>query len=205
MSTGKHILCIVTGCGMLFAVTNNASADMDFSLLQLGSSSKQTQEQLAGEGFLFAKVTETEFAAQKLAVAPKQDNNRGQIQEIMPRTNYDDIISSTTISGKFCAGKLYELNVASYYEQQDETNFWAGRRQIYEYLQRNKAVMDKLSLSKKEGDANVGFQFNIDRSALGGSVKGVEIVNVMIDASGRGGLNQLQMKYRFTNKWFCPE
>ena len=120
-------------------------------------------------------------------------------------TLYIAFAPSTTISGKFCAGKLYELNVASYYEQQDETNFWAGRRQIYEYLQQNKAVMDKLSLSKKEGDANVGFQFNIDRSALGGSVKGVEIVNVMIDASGRGGLNQLQMKYRFTNKWFCPE
>ena len=30
MSTGKHILCIATGQGMLSAVTNNASADMDF-------------------------------------------------------------------------------------------------------------------------------------------------------------------------------
>ena len=54
--------------------------------------------------------------------------------------------------------------------------------------------MEKLSLSKKEGDANVGFQFNVDRSALGGSVKGVELVNVMIDALGREALNQLQMK-----------
>ena len=194
----KSILIIA----LAFLWSGHAFADMDFSILQLGSSSKQTQELLSGKGFLFETITDETFQARKLAIGEKGSN---QIKAIQPRTEYTEIQSSTSISGKFCAGKLFELNVSTYYEANDGLSLWGGRRQIYEYLQKNKAVMDKLLLSKKEGDANVGFQFNIDRSSLGGSVKGVEQINVMIDASGSGGLNLLEMRYRFTNRWFCPE
>ncbi len=190
---------------LIFGFSTPALADMDFSLIQLGSSQTQTQEILSKNGFLFANITDAKFDARKIALTSKIDNPRKEIREIPPRIDFEDLYYSTRISGKFCAGKLYELNISSYYEAEDELSIWSGRRLIYEYLEKNKAVMEKLSLSKKEGDPNVGFKFNIDRSASGGSVKGVENVTLMIDASGSSGLKLLEMRYKFSNKWFCPE
>lgn len=205
MDKAKGFVKLLFIIGLVLGFSKTASADMNFSLIQLGNSSEQTQEILAEKGFLFERITENNFKAVKLALAPKIENPRGDIKEIQPRTEYSEIHSSTSISGKFCAGKLYDLVISSFYQADGGMNIWSGRRQIYEYLESNKAVMEKLNLSKKEGDPNVGFVFNIDRSALGGSVKGVEVVTVMIDASTKSGLKLLEMKYRFSNKWFCPE
>ena len=48
----------------------------------------------------------------------------------------------------------------------------------------------------------MGFSFVIDRSSGSALVKGEEKIIVMMDASVP---RFLQMRYRFENKWFCPE
>ena len=61
--------------------------------------------------------------------------------------------------------------------------------------------MQSIMIGQKPEQSNVGFTFIIDRSASGGKVKGEEIVKVMID----NDTGSMQMRYQFTNKWFCPE
>ena len=64
----KSILIIA----LAFLWSGHAFADMDFSILQLGSSSKQTQELLSGKGFLFETITDEAFQARKLPLVKRE-------------------------------------------------------------------------------------------------------------------------------------
>ena len=178
---------------LLTQIFSPAVADVDFTTLALGSSSQAVQEILVTNKFMFSEFSEEQFTAKKIVIAT---GNEG----IKTGTEYPDIFPSTEIVGRFCSGKLYRLDATSYYKGQK--NLFEGRKQIYSYIKANDGVFDKLNISQKKEDTNVGFSFVIDRSSGSGSVKGEEKIIVMMDASQSPSL---QMRYRFENKWFCPE
>ena len=169
-----------------------AQADIDFSKILLGSSKNEVQKLLRGSNFVFHEYNDSQFKGVKL-VGRFKDN-----RELIGK-EFQEIAPSTTLSGKFCSGKLYQLNALSHYH--GSLNFWQGRKQIYKYINDNKGVVQSIMIGQKPEQSNVGFTFIIDRSASGGKVKGEEIVKVMID----NDTGSMQMRYQFTNKWFCPE
>ena len=179
---------------LLTQIFSPAVADVDFTTLALGSSSQAVQEILVTNKFMFSEFSEEQFTAKKIVIA--SNPNEG----IKTGTEYPDIFPSTEIVGRFCSGKLYRLDATSYYMGQK--NLFEGRKQIYSYIKANDGIFDKLNISQKKEDTNVGFSFVIDRSSGSGSVKGEEKIIVMMDASQP---RFLQMRYRFENKWFCPE
>ena len=102
MRLGSHVKKSIYLICFVFGLSTPLMADMDFSLIQLGSSQTQTQEILSKNGFLFAKLTEAGFDARKIALTSKIDNPRKEIKEIPPRVDFADLYYSTKISGKFC-------------------------------------------------------------------------------------------------------
>lgn len=169
-----------------------AKADIDFSKIPLGSSPSEVQKMLRGSNFVFHEYDDSKFKGVKLVGRFKSN------QELIGK-EFEEIIPSTNLSGKFCSGKLYQLSALSLYH--GPLDFWQGRKQVYKYVNDNKGVVQSIMIGQKPEQSNVGFTFVIDRSASGGKVKGEEIVKVMIDNDN----GPMQMKYQFTNKWFCPE
>ena len=178
---------------LAFKSISPASADMDFTTITLGSSPNVVQDMLSENKFMFSRFSEKKFTARKIIIAPTSEG-------VPTGTEYPDVYPSTEVNGSFCSGKLFRLDVTSHYI--GPMNLFQGRKQIYSYIKNNDGVFDKLGLSQKKEDPNVGFSFIIDRSGGGGSVKGEEKITVLLDATDD---RYLKMRYRLENKWFCPE
>ena len=175
----------------IFLFAKVSVADIDFTKIELGSAPKQTQEFLIENKFMFVRFDDEGFVARKTVVL---DTDRG--------TELPNVPVSTTVDGKFCSGKLYQVTANSFYAKNAKIeDLWTGRKKIYQYLKDNEAILAQINTSKKE-DGNVGLKFIIDRNSGSGNVKGEETVVSMIDTTFP---KSISMKYRFENKWFCPE
>jgi len=185
---------------LFYCIPYSANADIDITSLGLGISPSALHNALVTEQFVFKEFTAKRIVAiKKSAIASREG------------TEFPQIIESTEIIAKMCAGKVYELKMRSLYGS-DVKNLLMGRKQFYSYLEKNNALAKLIKTHKKEDNSQVVLKFQIDRNVSGGSVRGTENAQVAIGISKRlwRGSKQnkepiLEMTYVISNKWFCPE
>lgn len=179
----------------LCLLSHTANADIDITSVGLGISPSALHDRFLTDKFVFRTFTKKRIVAIKKTVISHD-----------PGTEFPTIIASTEVTAKVCSGKVFELKMTSLYGS-DTKSLLLGRKQFYSYLEKNKALAKLIKTHKKQDNSQVVLNFQIDRNAGGGSVRGTENAQVAIGITKRLKASRpiLQMTYRLRNKWFCPE
>ena len=187
---------IIAVVGIFFSCL--ANSDITIDQYPLGTSTDDVTQKLLQDGFYIHAMSKDSISARKLAI---------DLDEFSapPMAEFPNMSVSTEITLTFCEKKLFRQDVKSYYFS-GNPGFWSARKAVYQYLDDNKAILKDIRLAQKPEDNNVGFAYTIDRSALGGAAKGEEnvIVGIYLPIKPTDREN-LSLKYRLENKWFCPE
>jgi len=181
---------------LLLVKSSVVYADVDVTKYPLGISPKTLHDLLVNDNFVFKKFTGSAIQAIKKVAVP-----------IKPGSEISDVIESTTLTAKLCAGKMYEIQMTSVYTG-DRTALLMGRKNLYKYLKENNAINDGISLHKNETNPRVVLSYSIDRNSQADrNIRGTEVIKVALDTSTRITIENiplLQMTYQLKNKWFCP-
>ncbi len=173
-------------------------AEINVSNYPLGMSNTSLHDRLVLDGFYFSKFLPKEVLAKKYAVTGSVPGD------------FSNLTESTFIRGKFCNGKLYQLDMTSIYRA-NQNNLFFGRKELYKYLDSNKAVSSGFKLNKSENSSLVSHTYMIDRNNSGGQIRGEEKITIALTDSTLTQLINgervpiLQVRVSMRNKWFCPD
>ena len=188
------------GIIIYFLSSFSSMAEIDVADYPLGMSNDSIHDQLVADGFYFAKFQEKELIAKKTVV-------KGLIG-----AEYSQIRESTSISARFCNGKLFKIDMTSAYSK-SQRNMLMGRKSIYQYLSDNKATSAGFNIHKNETSSLISHTYMIDRNQSGGQVRGEEEIKLALLESedlshtlkNEQTLPVLEIRVVRENKWFCPD
>ncbi len=173
-------------------------AEINVSKYPLGMSNESLHDQLVRDQFYFSMFLPKEVIAKKYALSGTFPGE------------YSNLRESSLIKGKFCNGKLYQLDLTSLYKA-DQNDLFFGRKALYQYLSDNKAVSSGFKLNKNESSSLVTHTYIIDRNNGGGQVRGEEKITIALGDSNltreinRKPVPILQIRILMQNRWFCPD